>query len=122
MCDKSVEQARLVVGSACTATKQRIGCILQRAWHVLLSTGHLSQDAVQGLRVHAYPGRSLLVAGVGEGARQPKGLETAVDMIFGSAAATIAAFGLKVPHTCPLLSDPCQCYVGNQLAMHCLML
>ncbi len=41
----------------------------------------------------------VLFAGIGEGPRQPKSLETAVDMIFGSAAATIAAFGLKVLRT-----------------------
>ena len=35
-------------------------------------------------------------AGATDGQRQLKGLETAVDMIFGSAAATISAFGLKV--------------------------
>ena len=62
------------------------------------------QHAGTRLRRHVQIGCHLLVAGVSDGPRQPKGLETAVDMIFGSAAATIAAFGLKVLHTCPLFS------------------
>ena len=37
-----------------------------------------------------------ICAGAVDGQRQLKGVETAVDMIFGSAAATIAAFGFKV--------------------------